>query len=144
MICLLLASCSGDEGPPGPPGPQGPSGAPGAPGSAIDSVILCARVELDLGAIFSYEIVDYTTGEAMAVCSISDAGSTFSNSFLWPAGTADAALASCLLTYDLDDFTSGFWEFTIDGTGARAIYDDVTSVSDGRVVAFAAEDCVAG
>jgi hypothetical protein len=88
------------------------------------------------GLAFWYQVVDYTSGDVLATCSVSDASSQYSSAMYYLDGQVGTLSATCLVTYDVDTFTGGYWEFRADSPGERAIYRDASSASNGSVVSL--------
>ncbi len=128
----------GATGPTGEAGPTGPTGPPGAAGISVVASRFCSRLELSL--LFEYQTIDFTSGDVLALCSISDSGSQYSGSYFYRSTNAGAPASTCYVTYDLDEFTGGWWQFTR-GDATTAAYDDPGSASDGTVVTFDPADC---
>lgn len=129
----LLAACAGDDGEAGPPGP------PGAAGVTVDTNRFCSVISG--GVLLSYQVVEFSSGDALALCSISDNASTYSGHVFYRAGQVGAVTGLCLMAYDLDTFSGGYWEFRRDG-GEHAVYHDTGSAFDGTTVLFPAANCI--
>jgi hypothetical protein len=137
MLAVLLVGCGveGPQGPEGDRGPSGPVGPAGSSGQSVTSSSLCIRVTA--GANFYYQVTAYSDGAKLVTCEISDAGNTFGSTRYWRAGTVGASQDFCSLVYDIDTFSSGYWEFI----NRVVTYRDVGSASNGVGFTYAAGEC---
>lgn len=94
------------------------------------------------GKIFEYRLVTYSTGDVFVTCSISDDLSTYSDSALFKASQEGAATGACILVYDIDAASAGFWRFETSGATATITYNDSGSASNGNTVPITESDCV--
>lgn len=122
-------------------GADGKNGENGTSGISLSSTLSCTKIVSSRS--FAYKSATFSTGDVWATCSISDSLSEYSASVLYKASQNGAEDGSCLLTYDLDTGTSGFWEFT-SSPSKQAVYSDSGSANDGTTVSFSAGDCTAG
>lgn len=136
----------GEPGPAGSPGPQGPTGATGATGAdgedgaglTIASGFQCSKIS---GALaFIYQSITFSTGDRWLTCAIEDLASSYSESQFYKANQAGATSGWCMVTYDLDAATAGFWSFT-SNSGRTAVYNDSSSGSNNTTITFADSDC---
>lgn len=126
MISLsLLVGCSGSDGPPGPPG---------ADGVTVTSNQLCSQIAN--GRLFAYQLIAFSSGDVLVLCSISDAAAQYSGHAFYLDGQPGAAVGVCFVTYDIDSFTGGFWQFRRDGGTKSAAYTDTSSASNGAIVSL--------
>lgn len=150
IVAVGLSGCGvgqeGPEGPQGPAGPQGSAGATGARGPAGDAGISgldlsqwVSCVKTQGGLLFEYGVTRFTSGDAMTRCAVAGTGWTVSNSYVYPVEKAGAANGLCILTYDVDAATGGYWTFTT--TTGGAVYTDSGSTSNGSTVTFATTEC---
>lgn len=133
----LLMACAGEDG---TMGPAGPAGADGDPGAMFDEIRLCTHYDATRGLEFTYEISSFTTGEAQAFCTVTDAWASYSAAYSWPSGTVGAVQGLCFVGYDLDAGSGGYFEFRADGS-TRVIYRDSSSTLNGTAVSFLSGDC---
>jgi len=129
MSVIMFASGCGSE----PEATQGTVGPAGASGAYLTSVRTCSKISS--GLYFEYSIAFYSTGEKFVKCSISDASAQYSNSAYYLKTQAGNSSATCLLTYDLDASTGGYWTF-VDFSPGKATYTDSGSASNNTVVNF--------
>lgn len=129
----------GDTGDTGPQGPQGPQGTAGTPGMTIATNLACSRVTS--GMIFEYQLVTYSTGDVFAACSISDGSATYYNSRIYRSTQSGAVTGDCLLTYDIDTVSAGYWTFSHSGGGSTVVYHDSTSANNGTTVSYSSGEC---
>lgn len=78
---------------------------------------------------------DFSDGSVLTTCSAVDQTRIYSNTYLFNASQSGAVNGNCLVVYDLDAASTGFWEFTLPkanpNTGT-ATYKDVNSAANGR------------
>lgn len=117
----------------GSTGPTGPAGA------TISSNTRCSKI--DSGLMFDYLILRYTSGDVFVDCSISDSSATYSRTAFFKAGQTGATTYSCLLTYDVDASSSGYWTFNYGSSVYKATYSDSGSASNNFVLTYASGDC---
>lgn len=85
------------------------------------------------GAGFTHSIHQYSDGSIFTSCEIDDNYDTTSSLSLFRADQPGAATASCLVTYDWDAPSAGWWKFTFNGTSSKATYSDSGSTYNGMV-----------
>lgn len=155
ILAFLLAaytegcgSSPGPTGPQGPIGPQGPAGNSGLQGSAgapesISSGLSCSHIQTinSRPLLFEYGYDIFASGDVFARCAIHDTFAEYGTSQDYKAGTANASNGNCVLGYDLDTATGGFWDFTSSGATTKSVYTDSGSPFTGTVVTFAANEC---
>lgn len=129
----------GPKGDTGAQGPTGPQGVNGSEGMTIASGFSCSKSSN--GYSFRFTGVKFSTGDAWSNCSISGSSFETSNSTLYKSSQNGATTYGCLLTWDLDASTSGFWFFTGTNGTRQTIYTDSGSASNGTVVSFSSSDC---
>lgn len=142
FLALSIVACAGPEGPPGstgPMGPPGPTGAAGEPGVTLTATYLCTSPLTTVGnysIATTYLRYEFADGMVLTECEISNAGATFSATRVYKQGTVGAKDGSCLLTFDVDADTGGYWVFTLPsgGTSGVARYNDPGSPSNTRAL----------
>lgn len=137
VFFLSLLGC-GKEG---PPGATGPAGAQGPAGSSdqIESLVSCARI---VGSLyFRYQHVLFHNGDAFVSCGISNATGESAYSRMYDHSQVGAATGGCIITYDIDTATAGYWIFERSGSTASATYHDPSSASDQTSDTFASSEC---
>lgn len=123
----------------GQDGTNGSNGTNGTNGLTISSIKYCKKTS---GSItFDHNIVTYSTGDKWVYCAISNALDTFSASVMYLAAQNGATNESCIIVYDLDSASSGWWNFSLSGTTRTAVYSDAASASNGTTLTFATSDC---
>lgn len=153
---LILSGCGGSPGPAGPQGAQGATGARGPAGAngsngtngtdgtsgvSIAANFTCSKVAG--GLFFAYQNVTYSNGDVFAECEISGSSWTVSKSIIYKSTQAGAAHGDCVLGYDVDTASSGYWVFgQATSTTATAVYHDTGSANDASFVSFSSSDCV--
>ena len=115
-------------------GPQGPSGE----SIQIESIFNCTKIST---YFFSYQGVTYSTGDVFVRCEISDNISSFSTSNFYKSTQSGASNYSCVLTFDVDTASAGFWQFTFTSGTKKAVYSDTGSGSNGSTLTYASGDC---
>ncbi len=115
-------------------------GASGASGITINTITTCSKTTG--GATFQHKITAFSTGDKFIYCSISNSLNTYSASTIYKSTQNGATNESCLITYDLDAATSGFWNFSLISGARTAVYSDSGSTSNGVTVTFATSDCL--
>lgn len=127
----------GSPGATGPQGVAGPTG-PGAPTSTVlvASHLRCSKV---VGQFFEYDTTLYTNGMRFVECAVADSFVAITATALYGADQNGSITGGCLVGYDVDTNSSGFWNFTL--SPLRAQYNDTGSANDQSVVTFAPGDC---
>ena len=132
LLCFSLLACGGMEGPPGPAGPPGPSGEDGA---GLLAMWACTGLGTDSGQQIAlnsarYEFAD---GSVLATCILNDPSTSYSGTFLFKKGMPGAEKGSCLVVYDLDTPSEGYWDFaTLKDSTATVTYTDPKSPQHGH------------
>jgi hypothetical protein len=108
-------------------------------GSSISAITTCSTIVG--GGSFRTYTVNYSNGELLVHCSIADSGAEYGNTHVYMANQNGTSSEGCLLNYDADSPSYGFWNFSKSGTVRTAVYNDSSSNLDGGVVTFAAGDC---
>lgn len=123
----------------GATGATGAMGATGAAGAdlAIESKINCSKIVGNMG--FRYYTAKFDNGMRLVLCEISDLSSSFSHTDLFAADQTGATNGQCIVTYDVDTASGGWWFFTL--SPRRALYNDSTSGQNTTQVTFADGDC---
>lgn len=154
LLSVTLAACGGDIGPagqmgargnPGPPGERGPAGPPGnsyrpvywvSCGQTLDLIRPGANGANVRGADgleetrLHYTLLSFNNGDLDASCSATlGAFEASGDAMYYPAITKGATTGTCLAPVDYMDvlapsIESGFWQFSIDGGGPKAVYRD--------------------
>jgi len=144
IFSLLLIGCGGVDGLQGPAGPAGPAGSQGdigplGPSASISSITRCSKSANSL--VYIYTVTTYSGGAKYVTCEV-DGGliQTFTGS-MYQYFEAGAVLEGCLVSWDLDAASGGWWTFSNTGSSRTAVYNDSVSASDGNTVAFATSDC---
>lgn len=91
--------------------------------------------------LFEYNHVTFASGEIFVSCAISDSASTYSNSDIYHSTQNGASTGACLLTYDIDAASAGFWRFENTSDAVSITYSDSGSGSNGSTISVAASDC---
>lgn len=162
FIAVLVFSIScgpGGPGPAGPPGEQGATGNPGANGatgamgamgvSGLRGVTGADGGGFDIvakkrcfkiaGYAFTYYTALFSNGMRFATCEVADSGASYDATILYASTQVGATTGGCVVTYDVDTASSGWWSFTL--SPLRAQYNDIGSASDQQTVTFASTDC---
>lgn len=156
LMCSILAALTacgpgepgpagprGQIGPPGPTGPAGSPGAPGAPGARLALSTLCdentPRAVGQRLLTFHHELHTFTDGSAIVYCEVADGGASYGATTMYRAGAAGAAVGGCVLSYDVDTFNGGFWNFMMAASRGQssARYTD-TSAANGFTATLSA------
>lgn len=125
LSSAILSACGSE------PPVNGAAGPAGESGSALTSVYTCSKIAL--GVMFQFSVAYYSEGERVVTCSISDASAQYTNTVHYMDTQAGYSSSLCLLTYDMDASTGGYWSFTKFGSG-QATYNDASSGSNNTVV----------
>lgn len=147
ILCTILAILStacgpGEPGPMGPPGPAGPPGPEGDPGFGYVRGNVCRsgnRVPVGNIAVgFTHHRYEFADGSVLATCEAYDGLSSITNSILYKPGQVGTPAGVCLLVFDIDTPTTGFWSFEMapGRTFSSATYSDAGSPSNGARVVF--------
>jgi hypothetical protein len=148
-LLATVWACGGAVGPRGPAGADGADGAPGAAGATgaqgpqgpagnsasygIATSFTCTVVAG--GLLFSYTAAVYTNGDRLVSCQITDNFSSYAGSAFYKQTTAGAVTGGCLMGYDIDTGSAGYWLFAGAAAGSvTATYTDSGSVDDGAAV----------
>ena len=137
-LVVLLANCGGS------PGEQGPAGPAGTAGFTLKSNKRCVKTDTGSGLylIFQYQILEFTSGDRFMNCSLDYSDSTYSQTMFFPAGTAKGDRAECIMVFDVDSASYGFWTFTTVGGTSKAVYSDTGSSKNNYTVTFSdVSDC---
>jgi hypothetical protein len=80
---------------------------------------------------FHHELHAFTDGSALAYCEVSDGGASYGATTMYKAGTSGAAVGGCLVSYDVDTFNGGFWDFAMAPSRGQssARYTDTSSAN---------------
>lgn len=137
ILSLSLAGCGKD----GAPGTIGP---PGKSGSTIVASFQCVKLTsqpIHLALIFNG--VQYDDGDLWVSCAVSDGATQSANSELYRAGQPGATSQSCIVIHDVSGAaTVGFWQFSANGTGKKAVYNDSGDPADQTTALFTSSaDC---
>lgn len=140
LVTIGILSGCGQQGEKGDAGPKGDSGGTGATGTtaSISSSTHCAKTVSSLN--FEYDYVVFSSGDVWVNCNIEDSSAEYSNSSFYKSTQTGASTGGCLLTYDIDTASSGYWSFTT-SPSRQAIYKDTGSANNGTTVSFATSDC---
>jgi hypothetical protein len=131
FAALAVACGPGPEGPPGPAGPAGPSGI------TVLSDRGCIRQPTSgFGYAFRYQVVKYSNGDVLTSCAVVDGGFEYGATFFFRSAQSGAASGQCVVGYDLNNYSGGYWVFHNDAPGERAIYHDPDSGFDGLVLSM--------
>lgn len=148
-LCLVVVVACGGPGPRGPagkdgePGSQGavgmtgatgPAGPQGLPGSAanygIATSFTCSVVGAEL--LFSYTAAVFSNGDRLVACQITDNFSSYAGSVFYKQTASGAVTGSCLVGYDMDAGSAGYWAFGGPAPGnITVVYNDPGSPLDG-------------
>jgi hypothetical protein len=117
-LCIVVAvvACGGAAGVPGPVGPQGLSGVagdPGAPGVVL-SAAFCEGQSSAIGGLalrYQYQVVAYSTGDKLIMCSITDETRETSSAAYCRYGFPCQTGSKCVVSYDVDTPSSGVFSF---------------------------------
>jgi hypothetical protein len=143
---LILAVCVGACGAEGTPGPTGPQGPKGDPGTLLQSITSCDSNIIQVNGLslgFSVYRWDFSDGSVMVECFIEDGQTTFSTMDLYKSTMPGAARGACVLMYDVDVVSGGYWRFAVAKggvEGASSAYVDPGSTSNNRAVTFGCEN----
>ena len=118
---------------------KGTDGTNGTNGLTISSIKYCSKTTG--GATFKNNIVTFSTGDKHIYCEISNSLNTYSASIFYRSVQTGATTESCLIVYDIDTATAGFWNFALSGSTRAATYSDSGSASNGTVITYASGDC---
>ena len=108
-------------------------------GTAVKETLVCSSpVRGDQQIAFTMERWDFADGSVMSHCTLADGAASYDSTEFYPHDVNGVESAQCLVAYDLDTSTYGFWRFTLSkgGTTATAQYFDSGSVYDGHTVAL--------
>lgn len=151
LLCFSLLACGGMEGPPGPVGPQGqtgsqgpvgptgPKGDAGEDGSGLVSFYTCtgSAVVGSLQRNFDAARYDFADGSVLTSCDIRDSSREYSEIYLYKSTHVGAVTGACLIVYDVDTASSGYWTLSVSTTGvATARYSDPGSAWEGTTVSL--------
>jgi hypothetical protein len=142
-LCLAVACGGGSTGAQGPTGPAGPPGPAGPSGTSVVSARFCSgQAVVGINLLFTYQVVVYSNGDKLAICSVTDGFASHSMDFYCRASSSCSPMAECLVPYDVDTPSTGaVFEFRNDAPGERVIYHDPGSVSNGSGATFGASNC---
>ena len=129
---------TGASGQTGSSGTSGTNGTNGTDGLTISNIVFCTKIATRL---YEYNTVTFSTGDKHVFCSVTNGVGTYSSSITFKSTQAGATTESCLVTMDVENSTSGWWNFTKSGTTKTTVYSDATSASNGTTVTFATSDC---
>lgn len=115
-------------------------GSNGSDGLTINNVRYCSKYEG--GITLKHNVVTYSTGDKFVYCSIGDNLNQYSSSIVYRSVQTGAMTEGCLLTYDIDTASAGFWNFSVNSGVRTAVYNDSVSSSNGTTVTFASSDCI--
>lgn len=111
---------------------------PAAPASTVLVATTCAKTVS--GLAFAFDLKRLRGGDNFVTCEIRNGAAQFQSSNYFKPGPTGKASTSCLVAYDVDEPTSGFWNFDFKAT-LEVRYSDFGSKSDGFVVKFSGQDC---
>lgn len=145
----------GDDGAQGPAGPQGPVGPQGPSGAAADggvgwvpqTITSCSVVtslpNSGVSALLAYQLVRFTDGSVIAICSAHTNGAVGADSSAVYAGWQNgAARGHCQVASDAAGTANGgWWEFDVINGTPRALYHDVGTTDDLSTYTFKTADC---
>lgn len=135
-LVLLLSAC-GIEGPRGPQGVQGPSGPDGADGTGLVQSFTCNNGGTVAGQYLALNGVRYEfeDGSVLSTCIVNDRSTSYSTTFLHREDQPGAANGSCLVVFDMDTPSEGYWNFSMlkNGTGSAVYVDPGSSLAGTRV-----------
>lgn len=133
FLCLFIFACGGMEE--GPRGPQGPQGPPGDDGAGLVSSWTCTGTATVAGQQVAFNSArhDFADGSVLATCLVNDRSASYSGTFLWKQAAPGAGNGTCLVVYDMDTPSEGYWNFaTFKGTSGYATYVDPNSSLNGH------------
>lgn len=133
LFILFLSACGGSSGSDGAAGAVGLNGTNGTAGLTVSSEFFCGSVDGGSGTslTFKYQSVKYTTGDRDVNCSIADSAHQYSAETFYRVGSTGATTGSCILGYDLDGASGGFWTYTSSGGTNQVVYTDGGSGHNG-------------
>lgn len=145
LLLVIIVGC-GKDGAQGPAGSQGPAGAPGTagtPGATISSGKSCLKIDGGSGTnvLYTYRTILYSTGDRFVTAEVTMSAMA-SSSVVYKSGQVGATSGGASVTYSLPgDAGGGYWDYSLVGTTAKVIYNNVSSTHNGYTYTFAAGDC---
>jgi hypothetical protein len=91
------------------------------------------------GLLLSYTTTLAADGSRFVNCEVQDAAAGYSHSELYIPGRQGIRTGGCIVAYDVDANTGGWWYFSMEDMSAT--YNDAGSASDGFVVPFREAAC---
>lgn len=108
-------------------------------GSNVESAVMCWKTMGGLS--FHYDVKNLRGGDNFVTCTVSNAAAQYQSANFYKPGAAGKASMDCLVRYDVDEPTGGFWSFEM--TSSLSVrYSDSGSKSDGYLIGFAGADCI--
>lgn len=96
----------------------------------ISTIVSCTVINST--GKFDYQHYLFSDGSLMVECEYSGVSFTISSTRLYKATQTGASTGACTFVGDLDGTASGgWWNYTYDGTSAKATYNDVGSTYNG-------------
>lgn len=129
VSALCLAACEG---------PAGPPGSDGKDGSGLRSSTFCVGFfEVDSvgrGFDVAHGVYRYTDGSVLTTCEVSGGLTQTTGVYAYKSSQSGADSGGCVVTFDVDSSSSGFWDFSLRTGGAESIakYSDKSSIHDLR------------
>lgn len=125
------------EGPMGPQGITGPQGPKGDSGASLSHSYTCNSVATVANQYVAFNGVRYEfdDGSVLTTCIVNDKASSYSTTFLYRDDQPGAERGSCLVLFDMDTPSEGYWNFTMLGTGTGFVQyvDPASSLAGQRV-----------
>ncbi len=109
------------------------------PGSSVESAVMCLKTSGGLS--FHYDAKNLRGGDNFVTCTVNDAGAQYQSANFYKPGSAGKASMDCLVGYDVDAPSGGFWSFEM-RSSLSARYSDTGSKSDGYLISFSSTDCI--
>jgi hypothetical protein len=142
LLCFSLLACGGMEGPPGPVGPRGAPGIPGEDGedgedgAGLKEIYRCTGTSGLGGRAFglNYAKNTFTDGSVLTTCLINDTSTSYGATYLFKASQSGAGSGACIIGYDIDESSEGYWQFTASSSLGIALYVDPTSTFHNTVL----------